>query len=128
MATENRILDLSFPAAEDLSNDQYRFVVITSTGTVRRPDSATEIAVGVLQNAPAAANDAAVVRVAGVSKVQLGATLATGVLVAPEYVSATDAGKAAANATTRYAAGLLIDGGAEDELGSVLLGSITVTV
>lgn len=128
MATENRILDLSFPAAEDLSNDQYRFVILTSTGTVRRPDSMAEIAVGVLQNAPAVAGDAAVVRVAGVSKLHLGATLATGVLTAPEWISATDAGKGIANATTRYAAGLIIDGAAEDELGSVLLGSITVTV
>ena len=127
MAYENPGLVVSFPAGEDLSADQYRFVVLTSTGTVRRPDAATEVAVGVLQNAPAS-GEAASVMVSGISKIQLGATLAVGALVAPEYTSASDAGNAAANATTRYAAGMLVQGGADGDLGSVPLGSITVTV
>ena len=130
MAWEERgIGDLTFPADEDLSNDQYRIVILTATGTVRRPDAATDIPIGVLQNAPDAAGKAAVVRPingGGVSKIQLGATLAAGVTVACEYVSAADAGKGIAPVATTYAAGLLLQGGAEDELGSVLLGNIAV--
>jgi len=52
MSTENKILDLTFPAAEDLSDDTYKFVVLNSSGQVRRPDSASEVAIGILQNAP----------------------------------------------------------------------------
>ena len=51
MTTENKILDLSFEAAEDLTSDQYKFVVLTSAGKVRRPDSETEVALGILQKA-----------------------------------------------------------------------------
>lgn len=129
MAYEDRILDLTFPADEDLSNDQYRIVVLTSTGTVRRPDAATDIPIGVLQNAPAVAGQAAVVRMigsGGVSKIQLGATLATGVTVACEYVGAADAGKGIAPIATTYPVGILLQGGAEDDLGTVLLGNVTV--
>jgi len=127
MSFELRGIDLTFPAEEDLSNDQYRYVVLTATGTVQRPDAATDIPVGILQNAPAA-GAAAVVRLlgSGASKVVLGATLATGARVAAEYVGAADAGKAIAPVATAYPAGQLLEGGAEDELGTVLLVPMTV--
>ena len=54
MATENKVIDLSFEADEDLSSDQYRIVVLDATSKkVRRPNAATDIPLGVLQNAPA---------------------------------------------------------------------------
>lgn len=121
MATENKILDISWAAAEDLSDDQYRLVVLTTSKTVRRPDAITDIATGVLQNAPES-GEAAVVRVIGVSKIVLAATLAINAIIAPEYQSATDAGKAQAAVATQYARGILLEGGDEDDLGSVLLG------
>lgn len=119
---ENGILDLAFPAGEDLSNDQYRFVVLTSAGTVRRPDSETEGALGILQNYPAA-GEAAAVRVLGQSKLVAGAALGVGAFVMPEYVSATDAGKGkSAAAALAYArAQVLVAAGAEDDICSVLL-------
>src|SRR3989337_1275895 len=123
MAWEDRVLDVTFPADEDLSNDQYRIMVLTANGTVRRPDAATDIPIGVLQNAPAAAGLPAVVRPAGcggISKIQLGATLAAGVTVACEYVSASDAGKGIAPIATTYPLGVLLQGGAEDEIGPLL--------
>lgn len=128
MSFELRGIDLTFPAEEDLSNDQYRLVVLTTTGTVRRPDAATDIPIGVLQNAPSAAGQAAVVRMigSGASKIQLGATLNAGAIVQCEYVGAADAGKAIAAVTTGYPAGILLQGGAEDDLGTILLESITV--
>lgn len=129
MAIENKVIDLSYPANEDLSSDQYRIVVLdATTGKVRRPDAITDVPFGVLQNAPST-GEAAVVRpigCGGVSKVVLGATLARGTIVAMEYNSATDAGKAQAAVATQYAIGTLLSGGVEDDLGSVLLAPITV--
>jgi hypothetical protein len=122
MTTENKILDISFPAAEDLSNDQYRFVVLSSSG-VRRPDSADEIALGVLQNAPSAANQAAVVRVDGITKLHVNAAVALGDFLSPEYVGAADAGKAQeASANWKATRALALEASsAEDDLISARL-------
>lgn len=120
MATENRVLDLSFEAAEDLSNDQYRIVVL-DTKKVRRPDAATDKPLGVLQNAPVA-GEAAVVRLIGVSKIQLGEAVAENEWIKLEYVSAADAGKGLdADVALDLAIGRCLAGGGEDELGEVLL-------
>jgi hypothetical protein len=120
MATENKVLDLSFEAAEDLNNDQYRIVVL-DTGKVRRPNAANEIPLGVLQNAPKT-GEAAAVRLIGVSKIQLGETVAANEWVKLEYVDASDAGKGLdADGALDLAIGRCLVGGAEDELGEVLL-------
>jgi hypothetical protein len=122
MSTENKILDLTFPAAEDLSSDQYKFVVLNSSGQVRRPDSASEVAIGILQNAPLS-GEAAVVRVVGQSKYQANGVIGIGTFIGPEYVSATDAGKGRDNAgALAYARAVAVEAtGAEDDLGSCLL-------
>lgn len=120
MATENRVLDVSFEAAEDLSNDQYRIVVL-DTGKVRRPNAVTDIPLGVLQNAPVA-GEAAVVRLIGISKVQLGEAVAENEWVKLEWVDAADAGKGLdADVALDLAIGRCLVGGAEDDLGEVLL-------
>lgn len=121
MAVEQRILDVSYPAAEDLSGDQFRFVVLAS-GKVRRPDSAAERALGVLQNKPAAGQPAQV-RIAGITKLVAGGAIPENASVKLEYASATDAGKGLATVT----AGELVRGicvaaaSAEDALCSVRL-------
>ncbi|MFA5719058.1 MAG: hypothetical protein WC952_15220 [Desulfobulbaceae bacterium] len=120
MATENRVLDVSFPAAEDLSNDQYRIVVL-DTGAVRRPNAATDIPLGVLQNAPES-GEAAVVRLIGISKIQLGETVAENEWIKLEYIDAADAGKGLdADVALDLAIGRCLAGGDEDELGEILL-------
>lgn len=120
MATENKILDLSWPAAEDLSNDQYRIVVL-DTEQVRRPDAATDIPLGVLQNAPEL-GEAAVVRLIGVSKIQLGETVAENEWIKLEYIDAADAGKGLdADVALDLAIGRCLLGGDEDDLGEILL-------
>jgi hypothetical protein len=121
MSRENPVLVLSGPAAEDLSNDQYRWVVLGTTG-YRRPDSETEVLAGILQNAPAA-GQAAAVMVLGVSKLQLNDALGIGSFVKTEYVSAADAGKGKdAAAALAYARAIVLEASAaEDDLGSVLL-------
>ncbi|MDG6005545.1 MAG: hypothetical protein E3K29_06810 [Candidatus Brocadia sp.] len=111
---------MTFEAGEDLSNDQFRIVVLAS-GKVRRPDSSSEIPLGVLQNAPAS-GEAAVVRLIGISKVQLGETVAENEWVKLEYSSASDAGKGLdADGALDLAVGRCLAGGDEDELGEVLL-------
>ena len=63
----------------------------------------------------------------GVSKCVIATTsLAAGILVANEYVGAADNGKMKATPATAYTVGILLEGGAEDELGSVLLGNVAV--
>jgi hypothetical protein len=122
MSTDNQILSLSFPAAEDLTEDQYKFVVLTATNTVRRPDSEVEVALGILQNAPAL-GEAASVMIIGESKFQCNAALGAGAFIMPEYVSAADAGKAkTAAAALQYARAIVIEPTSdEDDLGSCLL-------
>lgn len=120
MATENAILRISHPAAEDLSNDQFRIVVLDS-GEVRRPDATTDIPFGVLQNAPKQ-GEAASVTVIGVSKIVFGETVAENEWIKLEYVSASDAGKGLdADAALDLAIGRCLNGGNEDELGEILL-------
>jgi hypothetical protein len=124
MATENAVLDVSYEAAEDLSSDQYRIMILDpSTGKVRRPDHATSDGGGhgVLQNAPVA-GQAAVVRLIGISKIQFGETVAINEWIKLEYVGAADAGKGLdADGALDLALGRCILGGAEDELGEILL-------
>jgi len=121
MSTEQRILDVSYPAAEDLSADQFRFVVLAS-GQVRRPDSGTERPLGVLQNNPAA-GEAASVRIEGISKLRAGGAITEGALTKLEYISAADAGKGLATTSAGdYIRGLCVQAaGAEDVLASVRL-------
>jgi len=123
MATSNAVLVVPFEAAEDLTNDQYRILILdTSTGKVRRPDHATnDVPLGVLQNTPGA-GEAASVMLIGLSKIRFGETVATNEWIKHEYVSAADAGKALdADGALDVALGRCIVGGDEDELGVILL-------
>jgi hypothetical protein len=129
MAFENVKLVLSWKADEDLTADQWKIVVLDATsGKVRRPNAATDIPLGVLQNAPKADEEAVVALIGcgGVSKVVLGGTVGIGAIVGMEYQDAVDAGKAIAAVATQYPVGVLLLGGAEDDLGSVLLTPLTV--
>ena len=115
-----------YPAAEDLSSDQYHLVTLAS-GAIRRPDAANEKYLGILQNAPAA-GQAAEVMVEGVSKLAAGSGgLAEGDYVTGEYVGADDAGKGLATTTARdvVRAICLEAAGAEDDLATVRLVHLT---
>ena len=122
MAMEYGGKDITFLASEDMSTHQYRFVVQASDTTVRLANSATEIPIGIMQNAPEQ-NQEAVVRIDGVSKLVMNAAIAVGKLVKNEYVGATDNGKGdEADTDGDYARGLVIQAsGAEDDVGAVLL-------
>lgn len=124
MAIENNILSLSFLAAEDLSSYQYHFVTQygMSNTTVGLMNAATDIPIGVLQNAPTAGKVAEVM-VLGISKLKANDAIAVGTAVKAEYVGTTDCGKAdAADTDKDWVAGLVVfASGAEDDLCSVLL-------
>jgi len=121
MTTEIKLLDISEPAAEDLSDYQFHFVVRTSSG-VRLPDSEAEISDGILQNAPES-GEAAAVRIDGISKCVANGALAVGKFVKHEYVGAADAGKADdAGTNWKAARGIVVEAaGAEDDLCGVRL-------
>ncbi|HOH80469.1 MAG TPA: hypothetical protein PLS25_02475 [Methanoregulaceae archaeon] len=120
MATENGVLLETYEAAEDLSNDQYRIVVLAS-GKVRRPDGATEVPLGVLQNAPGS-GEAANVMLIGKSKIVFGEAVAENEWIKLEYNSAADAGKGLdADVALDLALGRCLKGGSEDDLGEILL-------
>lgn len=123
MAWENSILDISVEAAEDLSSDKYRYVVIDATSKkARRPDAANEKAIGILQNAPAS-GEAAAIRTDGFSKLVAAGQLAVNAMVTAEYVDAADAGKGLATTTGGdYVRGIVVEAaGAEDDLAVVRL-------
>jgi len=77
MSYEQELHRFTRPAAADLSTKQYYGVKIDSSGNIALAGEG-DIAVGILQNAPAAAGRAANVAFGGVSKVVGGATVAAG--------------------------------------------------
>ncbi len=116
------VLDFSFKAAEDLSNYQYHFVKVNTSGQVRLLDAGDELPDGVLQNAPESGEEATV-RILGISKVVANAALDEGTFIKAEYLGASDCGKAAdASSTASLTMGRVIGAsGAEDDLCSVIL-------
>jgi len=80
-------------AAGDLSTKQHLFVKVSASDTVDVCSGATDQVLGVLQNKPAAAGEAASVLVQGVAKVIASAAINAGALV-----GTTNAGKAVTKA------------------------------
>jgi hypothetical protein len=83
MAYEMDVLDVTLLAAGDLSSYQYRFVKISADNTVTVCGKG-ETPIGILQNVPTAAGQAARVRVFGVSRLEMQATIAFGDYVGSE--------------------------------------------
>jgi len=122
MATEQAIWREAFEAAEDLSDYQFHFVALNSSGNARLLDAEDEVAIGILQNAPES-GEAAVVMILGKSKLVANAALTVGTFVKPEYVGATDAGKGDdAGTWWDTARGMVVEAaGAENDICSVIL-------
>jgi len=122
MAVEYSGLDITLEAAEDLSGQQYRFVVQASDSTVQLANAATDVPLGVLQNAPES-GEAAVVRINGTSKLVMNAAVAVGARLKMEYVGTADNGKGdAADTEGDQERGICIfASGAEDDVGAILL-------
>lgn len=120
-------------ASGDLSAAQFKFVTVNSSSQVAVAGTQGTVVVGVLQNKPSAAGQAAQVMSAGVTKVVAGATVAAGAVVESDSVGRAitavkstvntgDAGSASDPVIGGAAAGIALTGGAVGELISVLLG------
>lgn len=113
----------SVVAGEDLTAAQYKFVTLESDGQIDLADAITDRALGVLQNAPDTGQEA-IVKVYGRSKVEAGAALAIGNLVAP----ATD-GQAQVAVSTQFVAGVVVKAaGAALDLAEIELMSTAVAL
>jgi hypothetical protein len=115
MAHETALQSISLTAGADLSALQYTFVGVNSSGQCVAA-SANALAVGVLQNNPLS-GEAATVAINGETKIKLGATLAPAAIV--EVGAAGVA--AAATGTGSYVMGILTLGGANNEIGSMVI-------
>lgn len=81
MALERSLLEISKPAAADLSSYQYRGVLINA-GQVNIGTGTASAIIGVLQNKPSAAGAAARVAIGGVTKMIASASITAGAWVA----------------------------------------------
>lgn len=118
MSYEIDVLDVTFKAGEDLSSYQYRFVELSADNTVVKYGTATSIAIGVLQNKPSVAGQAARVRVLGVSRIGASEAEAAGDLI----------GGAAGGKTAKKSANTDIFYGTCIEGNATFAGSETCTV
>lgn len=89
------VIDITMPAAADLSDYQYRILAIDANGraTIAVDPQAVSI-IGVLQNKPSAADAAARIRVLGESKMVFGAAADEGA-----YITANPQGFGTATTT-----------------------------
>jgi len=108
----NYSVKVTLVAGADLSTKQYTFVKLNSSGQAVACDAATDIPIGVLQNAPTSGQEAEVLIVGG-TKIVAGAALSEGALI-----GTSSAGKAVAlvagTDTTKYVVGtILTESGAD---------------
>lgn len=113
IATANAV-KITLVAGADLSAKQYNFVKLNASGLAIAIAAATDLPIGVLQNAPLSGQEAEIL-VTGGTKLVLGGTVATAAIVSP---SATGAGVAVVHGTdtTKFALGQAVTGGASGEI------------
>lgn len=123
MAVNNSVRSITLLANVDLSANQYRFVNINTTGKSIAMTSAGERMVGVQQDKAGqqtgAALEESAIGIDGVSLIILGATVTAGI-----EVKSDDEGRAVSAATPalgHYVGGILLTGGVEGDVVSMLI-------
>ena len=106
MAYEIPVLLHSFRSAADLTAAQYTFVKLDANGDIVACAAATDIPVGVLQNAPNTGQDASVMSI-GISKVVADAALNEADLIGTSADGQADA-KVPGTDTTEYIVGQVL--------------------
>ena len=102
-------------AGADLSSSQYYYVKLSTTNTVIACAAATDVPIGILQNAPTSGQEAEIMGT-GISKVSSNAALSIGNLIGTSSDGQADA-KTAGSDTTEYVVGVvLVASGAAAEL------------
>jgi hypothetical protein len=115
----NYSVKVTLVAGADLSALQYTFVKLNSSGQAIAVAAATDLPIGILQNAPTSGQEAEVLVVGG-SKLVLGGTVAAAATVG---TSSAGAGVAIVHGTdtTKYALGQAVTGGASGEIVTVVV-------
>lgn len=123
MSQQLYVLEKTFEAEQDLSAKQYHFVELgTADNEVDAPDSAGDLAIGVLQNKPQA-NEAANVRLMGTAKVVCSATIVKGA-----WVGTASGGKAVTkSANYDIVRGIALEGADVNEIIEILLVCFTLS-
>ena len=108
----NYSVKVTLVAGADLSAKQYYFVKLNSSGQAILCAAATDVPIGVLQNAPTSGQEAEVLIVGGTKLV------ASAAISLPAQIGTASTGKAAAlvagTDTTKYVAGSLISAAGAD--------------
>ena len=89
MAYSGDGIDITLPAAADLSTYQYKFMTVDANGRGTVTSAATTPIVGILQNKPSATDSPARIRIAGISKLVGGAALNEGERLTSTVIDAT---------------------------------------
>ena len=115
----NYSVKVTLVAGANLSAKQYNFVKLNSSGVAVAVAAATDLPIGILQNAPLSGEECEIL-ITGGSKLVLGGTVAAGATVSP---SAAGAGVAIVHGTdtTKYAMGQAVTGGASGEIVTVVV-------
>lgn len=124
MAVANTNFLVTKQAAMDLTDYKHYILKLNSSNKVTAITAITDTPYGVAQNGGVTDIEISIAPIGSgqVSKIILGATLATG---AKASVGST--GKAVADASTSHCIGIIEDGGADTNTGSILLTNLTVT-
>lgn len=121
MAKQRDGIDATFIASADLSTKQYYIMEHDSTNDeLATADAATDQPAGILQNKPAADGRAALIRVAGHSKVMAGETLTAGNLVGTNAQGSATAITPGTD-TTKYVLGQITVGCDSGEIAEMVI-------
>ena len=117
MAVTQEGMDITLPAAGDLSAKQYYAMIVDTTGRATTSAALGKV-IGILQNKPAAAGRPARLRIAGVSKLVGGAALAE-----QDYVAsnAQGFGTAAASLNDEVFSVVLTQTGGSGDVADILI-------
>ena len=118
-------IDLTYPANGDLSSDQYKAFKLDANERADLCDTGNEKVFGVLQNAPDALDEQAILRIAGVTLLKVSEAVSPG-----KFLTVTSAGlgEVCDAANEEFFAVALADGVANDVIPVLLQhGEVTAT-
>lgn len=114
-------------ASEDLSDKQYHFVKLHDDGEVEDCDSASDLPLGVLQNAPEQGEQAEVMAL-GVSKVVAGGSLDAGETIGTSSSAKATEIDSTSDSSTGYIVGVMLkDVGGDEHVGTAMINCMAPT-
>jgi len=123
MSQQTGVLDITLKAAVDLRSYQYRIVYMSATDSITFCTTATQTAIGILQNDPNQ-YEAAVVRVLGTSKIKMEDAVALGAMVT---ASATGMGILAAT-DKNWVIGTLLEAASAGDIVELLISRFKASI